>query len=517
MARKILLVENDPSVRTSLREFLKVKGYEVYTASDPLQAKKLLQEKWVHLAILDIRLIDDNDPNDISGLTLASECDPRIVKIILTGYPSFETLKIAKETNLNGAISAFDYAEKQEGPDKLLERIKLIFKNRIKINFDLPIDFAKKLTLEEIVDSVKFKGEKEALRDEIIEIFQRLFWDANKITIFPLAEGFSGAGVVKVAPEYDGGLGNEVVVKFGQRKYIEIENGNFSEYVKRFIGGMRSTIVMNFACTLRLAGIVYSLVGNTFNKVYSFEEYYNLKSIDKIEGVIIKLFQETCRPWYNQKTRPTLKDLAKEYIKELPLDQKKLNQAYESNFKRFYQDGLIQFNGIKSYFINPVSWIANKEFCLPISFCVTHGDLNKNNIILDDNGNTWLIDFFRTKKSYVLRDFIRLETTIKFELLDIKNVKSLYEFESALLAYDRFPEFLAADPTFSGDEAKLNKAFRIIKKIRELAYLTLGGESEMREYYVGLLFQTLRFLDWESVNNKDYILISASMICRKLT
>ena len=54
--------------------------------------------------------------------------------------------------------------------------------------------------------------------------------------------------------------------------------------------------------------------------------------------------------------------------------------------------------------------------------------------------------------------------------------------------------------------------------IRSLANLTLGmGEPNgMHQYYIGLLLQTLKFLMWDSVNNHHFVLISSSLLCKKL-
>jgi 6-phosphofructokinase 1 len=41
----------------------------------------------IHLAILDIRLENDDDPSDLSGLELCEEIDPLVAKILVTAYP----------------------------------------------------------------------------------------------------------------------------------------------------------------------------------------------------------------------------------------------------------------------------------------------------------------------------------------------------------------------------------------------------------------------------------------------
>lgn len=515
MKKKIFLVENEPSVRDSLKHLLELKKYSVYVASNPTQAKELLQKKWVHLAIIDLRLIEDSDSKDFSGLFLAREIDPEIVKIILTGYPSIESIRMALGHDAAGVIAAVDFINKQEGPFKLLERIKWIFKNEIKINFDLGIQFADNRTFENLIDGSMSKDEREEQIEESTEIFQRLFLDANNIVIFPLVQGFGGAGVVKVVPEYESGIGNEVVVKFGMRKLIEKEKENFNKYVRNFVGGFRRTDMEGFAYTLKLAGIAYALIGTSLQEAYSFGKYYREKNIVEIEKAVTGLFTETCNSWYDGRMAPEMKDLAAECRSKLSLKRNAIEDAFRGYLPNFIKSNL-KFDVSKCW-DDIISWIEVKNFFCPVSFCITHGDLNENNFFVDEHGNTWLIDFFKTGKSYWLRDFIMLEATIKFSLLKVTNLGALYELEEALLAQEQF--FESNDlHQFTGDDAdELNKAFRVIKKIRSLAYLKSGGNVDINEYYVGLLFQTIEFVCKRITEiNKEYALLSAIRTCEKL-
>ncbi len=85
---KVLVAENDPAYRESLvKDVLEPEGYTVYQAESIEEAKKILKDELIHLAIIDIRLENDDDPNDKSGLKFAEEIDPIIAKIVLTAYP----------------------------------------------------------------------------------------------------------------------------------------------------------------------------------------------------------------------------------------------------------------------------------------------------------------------------------------------------------------------------------------------------------------------------------------------
>jgi len=52
----ILIVEDEDSIRLTLRDFLKLKGYEVTVASDGVGALRLLLDKEVDLIVTDYRM-----------------------------------------------------------------------------------------------------------------------------------------------------------------------------------------------------------------------------------------------------------------------------------------------------------------------------------------------------------------------------------------------------------------------------------------------------------------------------
>lgn len=128
MKQTLLLADNDDGFRETWRKVLATAGYEVALASNPQQARSILQESSVDLAILDVRLEDD-EPTDISGLELASDKAFRhIPKIMLTGFPtSFENLRRVLGPTVDELPAATAFVDKAEGPKKLLEVIHQTF------------------------------------------------------------------------------------------------------------------------------------------------------------------------------------------------------------------------------------------------------------------------------------------------------------------------------------------------------------------------------------------------------
>jgi len=60
-------------------------------------------------------------------------------------------------------------------------------------------------------------------------------------------------------------------------------------------------------------------------------------------------------------------------------------------------------------------------------FSYVHGDLNGANIIIDQQKNVWLIDFFHTHRGHVLRDLIKFENDLLFIFTPIENEAELIQ------------------------------------------------------------------------------------------
>jgi CheY-like chemotaxis protein len=123
--KTILLVDNAPNDITTIRDYLEEEGYAVRIATDASEAKRIMDSDVVDLAILDIRLVDDTDETDRSGLDLARNSNQAIPKIILTSYPSYETVREALGPDLNTLPPAVGFVAKQEGLDRLLTSVKV--------------------------------------------------------------------------------------------------------------------------------------------------------------------------------------------------------------------------------------------------------------------------------------------------------------------------------------------------------------------------------------------------------
>ncbi len=112
---KILVVEDDPSIRHLLREILKGAGFSVRTASDGVEALEQLKKEKYDLMLLDIWMPRMNGLEVLAQLRTAQE-KPRVV--VMTADDTPETLL--------GAVreQAFQYFNKPFRPDALVEVVR---------------------------------------------------------------------------------------------------------------------------------------------------------------------------------------------------------------------------------------------------------------------------------------------------------------------------------------------------------------------------------------------------------
>lgn len=84
---RILIVDDDESIRKTITSILEEKGYAVDTAKNGREAIEKSKAEFYNLALVDIRL---PDMEGTKLLTAMRETTPRMIKIIVTGYPSLQ-------------------------------------------------------------------------------------------------------------------------------------------------------------------------------------------------------------------------------------------------------------------------------------------------------------------------------------------------------------------------------------------------------------------------------------------
>ena len=115
VSKPILVVDDEPIVRESIRDWLKDAGYQVATAESGEEALEMIDKQEFSVMILDVRL---PGKTGINVLNEVKSLNPHIKSIVITAYPSVE---LAVEVMKLGAV---DYLIKPVAPDDLERLIR---------------------------------------------------------------------------------------------------------------------------------------------------------------------------------------------------------------------------------------------------------------------------------------------------------------------------------------------------------------------------------------------------------
>jgi DNA-binding NtrC family response regulator len=117
---RILVVDDDESIRKVLATVLEERGYIVDVAENGKEAIKKSFLNFYNLALIDIRLPDKEGVELLTGL---KETTPRMIKVIITGYPSLQNTVDAVNKGADGyLIKPFDMKTVLNTTKELLEK-----------------------------------------------------------------------------------------------------------------------------------------------------------------------------------------------------------------------------------------------------------------------------------------------------------------------------------------------------------------------------------------------------------
>ncbi|MBZ5569676.1 MAG: sigma-54 dependent transcriptional regulator [Acidobacteriia bacterium] len=118
---KLLIVDDEFSVRDSLGKWFREEGYDIGAAEGAQDALALMAESRWDLALVDIKM---RGTDGIELQRRLREIDPELIVIIMTGYASVETAVAALK---NGA---YDYVTKPLDPDDIAHTVQKALSHR---------------------------------------------------------------------------------------------------------------------------------------------------------------------------------------------------------------------------------------------------------------------------------------------------------------------------------------------------------------------------------------------------
>jgi hypothetical protein len=284
-----------------------------------------------------------------------------------------------------------------------------------------------------------------------------------------------------------------------------------------------STTLLGEASAGEWAGLRYNFLGvnGPDSSLTWLRDHYERRPISEVVPLLHALFTRVLKPWYGQprwepvamytehdprRLFPTLCEAAADLL-GVSADREWLPCP------ELGRDLLNPYYFLKHEFPKRV----HRSRLWYTSIC--HGDLNMQNVLVDERDNLYVIDFSETRPRNIVSDFARLEPIVKFDMIAIESdddLRHLLRFEQGLVsatALDQVPpnEYPGANPV-------VEKAYAVIKLMRWLANKATMFETDMVPYWLALLEWTLPVVVYRQCTppQKRYAAYSAGLIAEAI-
>jgi DNA-binding response OmpR family regulator len=221
MKAKILLADDEPLLRRSLKHQLEREGYAVLTAEDAQQALTLARSDRPDLLLLDIGLPDQ------SGLDVAHTLQREMATPII--FLTARTQEIDIVTGLE--LGAEDYVTKPFGMRELMARIRVVLRRGTEApgtRRDEPL-IAGDLTLDPRAHVVTVRGRTVELPPKEFELLRLLMANAGAVLstnyLLDAVWGEEYAGAVQVLYVHMGWLRKRIEEDSQQPQYVHTVRG----------------------------------------------------------------------------------------------------------------------------------------------------------------------------------------------------------------------------------------------------------------------------------------------------
>jgi DNA-binding NtrC family response regulator len=118
---RVLVIDDEASIRELLETVLQRDGYEVTTLEDPTQADETVRAGRFHLVLLDLMMPRQDG---LETLQKIRKVDRDLAVVIITGYPSLETAVESMK------LDALDYLRKPFTVDDLRTVVERVLKKK---------------------------------------------------------------------------------------------------------------------------------------------------------------------------------------------------------------------------------------------------------------------------------------------------------------------------------------------------------------------------------------------------
>jgi DNA-binding response OmpR family regulator len=550
MTPRIMLMDNRVQVLENVGPLLESHGYQVLRAATLAEAETILRTCWIHLGIFDIRMIDEDDAHDTSGLELARKPEfEHIPKVFLTSHKDeeFEYANTILQPGAGGRKPlGLAIISKRKEPGFLVETLAQIFAHQLPMNWDLVIDLdpARPVNIAGLLSSLRpdlpkqhFAGQA----DELEDLFRMLFFEYDSVLLVRVF----WRGEQRIALEslaVKGRREHSLLVTCGLAQAGMNEVKQFDDFAPKQLGRCTTRHVQTER-TLHFAASSWELVEANLSELQTLAEIIRQRPERQVRRAFENLFNQTLEPWREQgievRQAAGLSDLYRQRWAEalgdapFPALERNLQQLRDEGYRRNLVeignlDGQLQASFPEkraqpaSVFPDPLPCLelVDTALTMPLKFCASPGKLDLGTLLADPQGRVWLTDFAHAGHLPIWHDFACLEVELRGRAAEVSGLSDLIDCEAEVSN----PQFLGDGLYVDVPDAELKKILTPITGVQKLAGEITGLE---RKPYEAVLFLNLlgdlagyepaaRRPDWETSAWLYRYLLSAAVAKRLL-
>ncbi|MDD3104953.1 MAG: anti-sigma factor antagonist [Bacteroidales bacterium] len=374
------------------------------------------------------------------------------------------------------------------------------------------------------IPEVIFTGE--TLTEKYYDYLTRaLYRDSEKVEIKRLHGGYSASTFYVKSFDDRGRVLRPTVLKIGARSLISREAERCRKYAMPYILN-NSAMVLGTAFHCQIGALRYNFVGiggeDTGLKWLTW--YFHNMDIGSLKPLFDKIFLKILKPWYGQPVKEKIypfddHDPTKTFFPDI-------FEKAESILGIDARDVSFRIDGSLEDFLNPYRFLKEeypkrRQWSLDYYTCICHGDLNMQNILLDNEMNVYLIDFSETRPRSVVSDFARLEAIFMIESFPMQSeedflmvLELLVNFYERPCSLDKIP-----DVSWKGRLPQvMERNIALTKKMRKYAISSAREEKTFVPYTLALLEWVLPIVCYSSATvwQKQLSACVASLLCESL-
>jgi anti-anti-sigma factor len=353
---------------------------------------------------------------------------------------------------------------------------------------------------------------------------RRLYNDSKRVIIKPLHGGFSAQTFQVASYDNDGRKLRPTVLKIANRAMITREAERCQKYASPYILN-NSAQVLGTEFFGDMGALRYNFVGigGEQTQLKWLTHYFDTWPVEKLLPLFDKTFVQILKPWYGQPVREAIHPFNDHdptftfFPHLLDTAEKVFSISCDEPYFTVEQTGQRLVN---PYWFLKHEYKRRRETTIDYYTAICHGDLNMQNILLDQDMNVYLIDFSETKPRSVVSDFARLEAIFMVERAPLENdeeMKAMIDFANRLYGIDGLDQF--PENSYNGKHPEIvERNVALALKMRDYALKSSLGSKDLAPYYIAMLEWVLPMVCFQSLNQKEkyFSRVVAGLLCKKV-